>query len=436
MFQEFYNLRDQPFGVTPDPRYLYFSEAHREALSSLLYGIETDQGFVALIAQPGMGKTTLLFRLHELLGDSALTAFVFQTQCTSWEFIRYIAADLGITVRAGGSGVLIEQIYELLIHEANEGRRVVLVIDEAQNLDNSVLETIRMLSNFETPKAKLLQIVLAGQPQLAHKLMSPHLVQLRQRISTLTRLCPLKSNEIVEYIDHRLSVAGHSGPSLFSVDAISLIDESSGGIPRSINTICFNALSLGYAKGQKLISRSTVQEVVSDLDFCLLVPRGLAGKGAPGKETQLDPNGDKRAINLSTPGNAPPDALALSLQSMSRFFRWKVDASVCVLFFVVYLMTWFASPVSRANVPSAKVSRDHSITARLPGQERTMAFTVVVKPNDTLSEICRLYLGEFNPSVAEKIRRLNPGLSNLDFLQIGQQILLPFSPQSRMSRSP
>ncbi len=270
MFLEFYGLHEQPFGVTPDPRFLYISSTHREALSSLYYGLETSRGFLTLIAPPGMGKTTLLFHLLERLRSTAHTAFLFQTQCDSRELFRYLLSDLGIDAGDQNLARMHEKLNEVLINDARAGKRFILVIDEAQNLEDSVLETVRLLSDFETPQAKLMQIVLAGQPQLADKLSRPGLAQLRQRISIVSRLEPFTPAETVMYIDHRLAVAGHNGDPIFTYDALALIAVQSGGIPRNINNLCFNAMSLGFAKGQRKIDAATVREILSDLNLDLL----------------------------------------------------------------------------------------------------------------------------------------------------------------------
>src|ERR1700704_6622312 len=180
MYEKYFGLREQPFGVTPDPRFLYLSSAHREALASLYYGIESGRGFMSLIAKPGMGKTTLLFQLLEKFHGSARTAFLFQTQCSSREFMRFLLAELGSETDEQDFVRMHDEFNKLLLQEALPGRLLIIVVDEAQNLDSSVLETIRLLSDFETPRAKLLQIILAGQPQLADKLASRNMAQLRQ----------------------------------------------------------------------------------------------------------------------------------------------------------------------------------------------------------------------------------------------------------------
>jgi len=268
MFLEHFKLSAQPFGVTPDARFLYLSQTHREALASLLYGIHSERGFVALIAAPGMGKTTLAFRLLGLLATNAKTAFLFRTLCGPEEFLRALLADLGIDDEGGGVARMHEKLNAYLFEQSKTGRQVVLVIDEAQNLDERVLEMVRMLSNFETPAKKLMHIVLSGQPQLAEKLASERLIQLRQRISILAHLAAFTAAETRAYIEHRLRVAGAvSEKPLFSDKAYAMIAEQSGGIPRNINNLCFNSMSLACALQRPAVDAFIVQEAIDDLDM-------------------------------------------------------------------------------------------------------------------------------------------------------------------------
>ncbi|HEV2397369.1 MAG TPA: AAA family ATPase [Candidatus Sulfotelmatobacter sp.] len=271
MFLDFFGLREQPFGVTPDPRYLYLSSGHREALASLYYGVEANRGFMSLIARPGMGKTTLLFHLLTKFDRTARTAFLFQTQCSSREFMRFLLAEIGIESDSQDFVRMHEQFNRCLVQEARAGKRFIVVVDEAQNLDPSVLETVRLLSDFETPQAKLLQIILVGQPGLADKLASPSLVQLRQRITSVSGLSPLNRDETARFIDHRLKVAGHQGPSVFSPDALELIWQASEGIPRQINNYCFHSLSLACAVRKKTVDVAMIREVLNDLDITRFV---------------------------------------------------------------------------------------------------------------------------------------------------------------------
>jgi N-acetylmuramoyl-L-alanine amidase/type II secretory pathway predicted ATPase ExeA len=272
MFLDFYHLREQPFGVTPDPAYLYATRTHCEALDSLTEALLDDRGFLALIAEPGLGKTPLLYQVLEGLRDTARAAFLFQTQCNSREFFQYLLSDLGVDSDGMGLVAMHNKLNEMLFAEMLAGRRFVLIVDEAQNLDDSVLETIRLLSNFETTNTKLLQIVLAGQPQLGEKLAQPHLAQLLQRITMVKVLEALTPQETAGYICHRLKVAGHRDDPLFEQEALALVAERSQGIPRTINKLCFRALLEGYARGRLTISPEIVEKAHRNLSL-LTMPR-------------------------------------------------------------------------------------------------------------------------------------------------------------------
>src|SRR5262249_25784879 len=267
MFVDYYGLSEQPFGVTPDPKFLYLGEGHREALAGLFYGIESGRGFSALAAEPGMGKTSLLMRLLESLQEYARTAFVFQTDGGSREFLHALLRDLGIVPRGKDLASTHEALNETLLAELNAGRRVIVVIDEAQNLSEKTLESVRLLSNFETPEAKLMHIVLAGQPKLSEKLAQPNLTQLRQRVSNVIQLKPFLSEETIDYIKHRLRTAGLKGQVPFSPEALLLIARASKGIPRNINNICFQGLSLGFATQAQTIGTNIIREVLADLEI-------------------------------------------------------------------------------------------------------------------------------------------------------------------------
>jgi type II secretory pathway predicted ATPase ExeA len=266
LLYERYGIRENPFGVTPNPLYLYESKTHAEARSSLIIGVECGVGFQALIAPPGMGKTTILFNIGERFDKVARIAFLSQLHGDSRDFLHYLVAELGEEAHDSNSVGMQDTINRLLVREYRAGRQTIIVIDEAQNLTTSVLETVRQLSNFETPSEKLVQIILAGQPQLAQRLASPEMTQLQQRIPMLTTLLPFGLNDTRSYIEHRLKVAGYQGPQLFTSGAVRLIWKLSGGIPRKINTLCFNALLLAKAAGQQIDSR-ILREVVADLDL-------------------------------------------------------------------------------------------------------------------------------------------------------------------------
>ncbi len=234
--------------------------------TTVCYGIKSDVGFQALISPPGMGKTTLLFTALQQF-QAARSAFLFHTQCSSQELLQYLLLELGVPQGRRDTVYMHEKLQRFLVKQFRAGRRVIVVIDEAQNLDVGVLESVRLLSDFETMSTKLLQIVLMGQPQLLDKLAAPELTQLRQRVGVLSRLTPLDSDEVECYIRHRLHIAGYKGPDLFQQEALKKIAAYSKGIPRNVNTLSFNALTLACALQQNSVDSAVVEEVIADLDM-------------------------------------------------------------------------------------------------------------------------------------------------------------------------
>jgi type II secretory pathway predicted ATPase ExeA len=432
MVLDYFKLREQPFGVTPDARYLFLSSTHKEALGSLLYGIEEGCGFLALIASPGLGKTTLLFHALHQLRQKALTVFLFQTVCTSIDLLRALVAGLGVQETQGSFIQLQSRLQDVLLAQARLGKRVVVVIDEAQNLDDSVLELIRMLSNFETPREKLIQIVLSGQPELAEKIASPDLEQLRQRVSIFSELTPFSREETQLYIGHRLRIAGYTftGP-LFTRDALALIADASQGIPRNINNLCFNALSLAYAVQRKPIDSEIIRAVIADRDLCRFC-----------KRTSLAPHS---VANVRHPMPAYRTAKRASSQSSgwTQKFAFAL-AAILALGGILAASHWWpgnkaaihaqskpplvapAPSDSSLSIPSA-VSNPSLPAAGESSPAVPHASTVSVKPGETLIEICVASFGRCSPELLQEIRRLNPQMNNLDHIEPGQTIQLPLS---------
>ncbi len=287
-FLSFYGLNEQPFGVTPDPAYIYPSRMHSEAISSLSQGIHNLRGFMTLVAEPGMGKTTLLNKLMEELRNSARVVFLFQTQCNPRELLGYLLGELGVESTGMDLPAMHRTLNEILFREMMQGRRFVLIVDEAQNLNESTLETIRLLSDFETSNAKLIQIVLAGQPQLVDTLKQPGLSQLRQRIAVLSQLDSLSAEETANYVQHRLRAAGAGSEPIFTADALALIAECSQGTPRKINNLCFDALVLGCSEGRTTIDTEIVQRVDAKLSLNIFSRRsGAVAADSPAPEPIL-----------------------------------------------------------------------------------------------------------------------------------------------------
>ncbi|HEY2647223.1 MAG TPA: AAA family ATPase [Candidatus Acidoferrales bacterium] len=284
-FLDHFGLNEQPFGVTPDLRFLYLGPKHRQALAALNFGTELNRGFLTLIAEPGMGKTSLLLNYLEYLRDKARTVYMFQTPSNSHELMSYILTDLGFDGIGRDLPEMHAILNRILMKEMRSGRQVVLVIDEAQNLTGQVLESVRLLSNFETPWMKLMQIVLAGQHQLAARLAEPSMTQLLQRVSLSIQIEPLTPEEVIAYIDHRLWIAGYKGSPIFSRCAQKLIAEKSEGIPRKINNLCFCGMSLGWATKQKTVDREMILDVSTETSLAPLKAseKSLAKSNSPTK---------------------------------------------------------------------------------------------------------------------------------------------------------
>lgn len=274
MYLEFYGLKEKPFSLTPDPQFLYLSESHRVAIDSLLFGVEAREGFMVITGDIGTGKTTICRAILNKMGPQVKTAVLFNSFLSEEELLESILLDFGFPSKGRTKKERIDALNKLLIHLLSKGNNAVLIIDEAQNLSIPVLEQIRMLSNLETEKEKLLQIVLFGQLELEQKLGSPALKQLNQRIAIRHHLLPLTRRETEAYIYQRLMVAGSQGNITFSKSALDEIFKFSNGIPRLINLICERALLAGFVEETFQIDK----EIIKRAKACLLGEEKVAGK--------------------------------------------------------------------------------------------------------------------------------------------------------------
>ncbi len=274
MYLEFYNLRELPFSITPDPRFIYFTGSHAEAMANLHYGIESGKGLIVVTGEVGTGKTTILRWMLQRLERTVLVAYVFNPRLTVPEFYQHITTLLGVPEWTNKSDLLLAMGRTLESRHAR-GLRTVLIIDEAHGLSQDVLEEIRLLANFETNSAKLLQIVLTGQPELRDVLNDVNLRQLKQRVSLRCKIEALSSVEETEnYIRHRLTTAGAANTDIFTADSIDFIYRCTEGIPRQINNLCDNSLLAGFAAEARTIYRDIVEEVADTFD---MLPRTDAG---------------------------------------------------------------------------------------------------------------------------------------------------------------
>ena len=282
MYKTFYNLRLNPFEITPDPSFLFSTSRHNEALASLYYGVRARKGFVVLTGEVGTGKTMLVRCVLELLRRTGVAfAYVFNPSLSALEFIRYIAGDFGLPVAGKAKDELVLALSAFLVDRHQRKLATLLVVDEAHHLSPELLEEVRLLTNLETTQQKLLQIVLAGQPELDEMLDSFELRQIKQRIALRCHLEPLNLEETRGYIQRRLQIAGVPPDIvIFSEPATNAIFRHSNGFPRLINTICENALLSGYARRADVIPAEVVDEVAQDLRLGVVIPRGEKKNGA------------------------------------------------------------------------------------------------------------------------------------------------------------
>jgi putative secretion ATPase (PEP-CTERM system associated) len=272
MYERFYQLRERPFALSPDPEYLYPSRVHQEALDYLRYGLESQAGFIVITGEIGSGKTTLLQALLRNLDSQTTVGRIVNTMLEPRELIESIMIDFGLDPAGRSKPLMLRDLSQYLVDQRLAGRLVLLVIDEAQNLGLGALEELRMLSNLETEKSKLLQIVLVGQPNLRDKLSAPELEQLRQRITVSNHLPPLDAEETWNYINHRLRHAALAAPLVFPRAATDLIHARSGGVPRIINVICDAALVFGYAEERRAFDAPVILEVLDELEVTGVLP--------------------------------------------------------------------------------------------------------------------------------------------------------------------
>jgi general secretion pathway protein A len=266
MYNDYYGFREAPFNITPDPRFLFFSEQHREAFNHILFGIRERKGFIQITGEVGAGKTTVCRAILEELGDRYRTALILNPRLTSAQLLRAILRELGLPPRRVDRAAGIEALNRFLLEQAQSGRDVVLFIDEAQDLDDELLEEVRLLSNLETDQRKLLQIVLIGQPELRERLNARGLRQLRQRITVRYHLEPLARADTERYIQHRLQIAGGNGRPDFSYWAIRSIHGYSQGVPRLINAVCDKTLLCGFVTGSDHLTARHVRRAVRELE--------------------------------------------------------------------------------------------------------------------------------------------------------------------------
>jgi len=442
MYSSFYGFSKKPFDLTPDPDFLFVTQSHQEAIASLIYGIYERKGFMAVTGEVGTGKTTLLHYLMTVLDPKTRAIFICQTHITFEELLKEILTELNLSPGDANKSAMIRQIKVYLLPTLSQDENLVILIDEAQNLSSEVLEELRMLSNLETSKAKLLQVVLVGQPELEAKLNSEDLRQLKQRIGIRRKIHPITEGESRQYIEHRLSHVGSSSAAVFTPEALSLICRYAQGIPRTINILCDNALLIGYGLQQKVIDADIIREVLNDLG--ILIP-----------EKQARPKIVYRPEPILQ-GNYARPALVDEVETTSTGRSWALTRKVPYLIFGIialaaifflsreYFMTTPDPPVPKPSLsppvvaekiapPEPASSAPNSlqpapvVAAPKAAPKTQQQFTKVigVAKGGTLYSISQKYYKQANATFMAYILEFNPKIDNIHLIQVNQKIKIP-----------
>ena len=474
MYAQFYGLRESPFALTPDPRYLFMSEPHKEALASAIYGVQERKGFVLILGEVGTGKTTLIRHLLGRFGPNIRSVFVFNPAVSFLELLQLMLRDLELPCPSLRRVEMIDTLNDYLLKEAAAGRYVVVVIDEAQHLSPTVLEEVRMLSNLETARGKLIQILLVGQPELGEKLGRPELRQLRQRISLVAELKPLSHEDTVRYIAHRLEVGGLESGRLFSRRALKVIYRASGGIPRLVNVICDKALVLGYGAGSKVIKSRIIKEVLKDWKpFQRLAGPTPRSRGRAVLRRRVPTNRPLRRIAAAVALGLAGAALIVMLVGYkdsplrSRFWHGLLPsgASGTVVGPVQAPVQAKTEPATPTTVPpvspaapelpprpnlrsvepgptlppttptrSAVTEKPtpNPMAVAAPVEPRAKAREVVVAPGEVFSAVVARHYGRAELTLIDFVKSANPDVTSIDELRTGQRLKLPVYEPGKM----
>jgi type II secretory pathway predicted ATPase ExeA len=402
MYTKHFHLTSEPFALTPDPAFLYLSPGHAEALAALKIGLTGRRGLMVMTGEVGTGKTTLLYSLLTQLGPNVHSAYISNTRLRFDDMLRHALADFGLSPRGHGRADLLIQLNDFLRRCATEGGIAALVVDEAQNLDDDAFENLRLLSNFETFTAKLLQIVLVGQPELEARLRRPHLRQVAERVAVHCRLDPLSRRERRKYVEHRLRCAGGS-PWLFTRAALRLALRASQGIPRRINIVCHNASLFAYGRGASRVSWARVRAAIRERERRRL--RGWL------------------RLSVVTAGAvcAALVFLAAVTENLSAL-RFSESA---------YFPSTAAPSVAAAGAPAVSTVQANSPDPEAPAPQVKQSGgaaglrIVRVAPGATLSSLARGVYGEVNAELLRRVALANPQIVDLNRIRSGDTLRFP-----------
>ncbi|OPY00833.1 MAG: hypothetical protein A4E61_01860 [Syntrophorhabdus sp. PtaB.Bin184] len=429
MYLNFYNLRKQPFHITPDPEFLYLSPSHKEALAAIIYGIEEKKGFVAIVGAVGVGKTTILRSYLEKADKKRLKiVYVFNPRLSFEGLLKTIYQELELPVESNDVVEMTNRLYEVLIEEYRAGNTIVLVVDEAQNMPVDTLENLRMLSNLETSRDKLIQIVLVGQPEFEEELQQHRLRQLRQRLAIRSTILPLTEHESMEYIRYRLEKAGVSPSAVFTPASLKTIVKKAKGIPRVMNVLCDNALITGFGYRRKPVTRGIAREIIRDFDglkwpsagrwwfpalSALTVALIAMAWFLPNQETvfgrirtlaSVEQNKESARVATIVP---PPPAATGEAQAPSAAAPQQ------------------EAPPAAENPPSADARPGAGAALPSVVEKRSEAVKKSIAHGDTLIKLSREVYGRSDERTLRLIQKNNPQVVNPDVIHAGGMLTFP-----------
>jgi general secretion pathway protein A len=393
MYLNFFNLKKEPFQITPDPSFLYLSPGHKEALASIIYGVEKKKGFVLIVGAVGVGKTTILRAYLEKAEKTSLKIiYLFNSNMSYHNLLKFIFRELGIKPEADEVCEMVNQLHKALINEYNEGRNVLLLIDEAQNMPIDTLENLRMLSNLETSTEKLIQIVFSAQPEFEKTLNLEELKQLKQRIAVKAVIAPLRSDEALLYIHHRLKKAADKESIIFTPSALREVVRNANGIPRVINVLCDNCLISAFGYGKKKVGLAVVKEILHDF-----------GMGRP------------------------------------FYARWHLNYVLGILIVLVACLGFYQQVVSTGRNPGSTVRPVQSQPSPVervetapvaeevpdaPVNENALASRIVER-GDTLARLIKEVYGHVDSRLIRLVKKANPSINNENLIIEGGRIVFP-----------